>query len=196
MLLRRIPKSLSFLFWMTVLTGLLYPAVVTLAAQLLFPKAANGSLLVAGGSVRGSGLLAQKFESPRFFQPRPSASDYAYIGAGASNLGPVSADLAAAVAGRREAWSKKFGGAAPEEMLYASASGLDPDISPEAALAQLDSVAGSRSLSAEAKAALGDRVAQMAAETSSLIGPPRVNVLSLNAYMEGSPAYAGAGKEE
>jgi potassium-transporting ATPase KdpC subunit len=196
MTLRRIPRSLTFLFWMTVATGLLYPAFVTLAAQLFFPKRANGSLLVLDGAVRGSTLLAQKSESPRFFRARPSASDYAYIGAGASNLGPASADLAAAIRGRREAWLKDFGSAAPEEMLYASASGLDPDLSPEAALAQVERVAAARDLSPAQEAALVGEIGREAQASTSLIGPPRVNVLSLNALIETEPAFGGSGKGE
>ncbi len=154
--LAKIPKSITFLLGMTILTGVLYPAAITLVAQLAFPSRANGSLLVVNGAVRGSSLLAQKFESSRFFRARPSASDYAYVGAGASNFGPVSADLAKAVADRRAAWAKDFGGQAPEGMAYASASGLDPDIGVEAALAQVDRVASARSLGAAQKAALQD----------------------------------------
>ena len=119
--LKKLPKSITFLFWMTIITGVLYPAAVTLAAQLLFPGKANGSLLVIKGAVRGSALLAQKFKSPSYFQARPSATDYAYVGAGASNLGPVSADLAKAVADRRAAWRAGFGNEPTEDMVYASA---------------------------------------------------------------------------
>jgi K+-transporting ATPase ATPase C chain len=82
--LNKIPKSITFLLGMTILTGVLYPAALTLVAQLAFPAKANGSQLVIDGAVRGSGLLAQKFLSPRYFHARPSASDYAYVGAGAS----------------------------------------------------------------------------------------------------------------
>jgi K+-transporting ATPase ATPase C chain len=187
--LRRIPKSLTFLFWMTILTGVLYPAAVTLVAQLAFPKAANGSLLVVDGAVRGSELLAQKLESPRFFRARPSASDYAYIGAGASNLGPVSADLAKAVAGRREAWARDFGTSAPEDMLCASASGLDPDISLEAALAQVGRVSTARGLGADVRSGLVASIRKRAEEATGLLGTPRVDALSLDAMLETDPAY-------
>jgi potassium-transporting ATPase KdpC subunit len=191
-LLFRVPKSITFLLGMTILTGVLYPAALTLAAQLIFPYKANGSLLVIKGAVRGSGLLAQKFESPRFFRARPSASDYTYVGAGASNLGPVSADLAKAVADRRDAWAKDFGTAAPADMLYASASGLDPEIGLEAALAQADRVAGARSLGPAAKAALVDEIGKAAERSTTPIGPPRINVVSLNARLEIDPAFGGA----
>ncbi|MGA2546955.1 MAG: potassium-transporting ATPase subunit C [Rectinemataceae bacterium] len=190
----RVPKSITFLLGMTILTGVLYPAALTLAAQLIFPNKANGSLLVIKGAVRGSRLLAQKFESPRFFRARPSASDYTYVGAGASNLGPVSADLAKAVADRRDAWAKDFGTRTPEDMLYASASGLDPDIGLEAALAQADRVAGARSLSPAAKAALVDAIDKAAERSTTLIGPPRVNVVSLNALLETTLVFSGTRK--
>jgi potassium-transporting ATPase KdpC subunit len=182
--LAKIPKSITSLFWMTVLTGILYPATVTLVAQLAFPGKANGSLLIMEGAVRGSTLLAQKFESPRFFRARPSASDYAYVGSGASNLGPVSADLAKAVADRSAAWAADFGTKAPQDMLYASASGLDPDISLEAALAQVDGVVAARGLGVDARSALVAAIRTAAERSATLIGPPRVNVLSLNAFLE------------
>jgi potassium-transporting ATPase KdpC subunit len=183
--LDRIPKSITFLLGMTILTGILYPAAVTLIAQLAFPSQANGSLLVIGGTVRGSRLLAQKFESPRFFRARPSATDYAYVGSGASNLGPVSATLAKAVADRRAAWLKDFGTEAPEDMAYASGSGLDPDIGLEAALAQVDRVASARGLGAEKKAVLVAAIRDAALRRATIIGPPRVNVVSLNTLLEG-----------
>lgn len=190
--LSKIPKSITFLLGMTILTGVLYPAAVTLVAQLVFPSKANGSLLVINGAIRGSNLLAQKFQSPRYFQARPSTSDYAYIGSGASNLGPVSADLAKTVAGRRTAWRENFGAEPPNDMLYASASGLDPDISPEAALAQADLVAAARGLGAESRSALGVELRKRAAESTSLIGAPRVNVVSLNACLDAlAPATPG-----
>jgi K+-transporting ATPase ATPase C chain len=190
-MLRRIPKSLTFLFWMTILTGLAYPGLVTLLAGLAFPRQAGGSLLVVEGRVRGSSLLAQKFESPRFLQGRPSASDYAYVGAGASNLGPVSAELAKAVAARRAAWRESFGTEAPEEMLYASASGLDPEISLEAALAQVPRVAAARGLDARSQEALADAIRSQAARSTGPIGHPRVNVLLINLMLEKGGSHAG-----
>lgn len=188
--LSKIPKSITFLLGMTILTGLGYPAVVTLAAGLVFPGKVNGSLLVAGGAVRGSRLLAQKFGSPRFFRARPSASDYAYVGAGASNLGPVSADLEKAVADRREAWRKSFGTEAPEDMAYASASGLDPDIGVDSALAQVEGVAVARALGSAQKAALEGEIRQEAERSTTPLGPSRINVVSLNALLETDPVFS------
>jgi K+-transporting ATPase ATPase C chain len=195
-ILAKIPTSITLLFWMTVLTGMLYPLAVTGIAQLLFPHRADGSLIVIEGQVRGSALLAQKFESARFFRARPSATDYAYLGSGASNLADTNSALAKAVRDNRDAWLKAFGpppiGArVPPEMLYASASGLDPDISPEAALAQVDSVAAARALDAGAKAELVDAIARAASSATSIIGPPRVDVVELNAKLETDPRFAG-----
>lgn len=191
----RIPTSIAFLFWMTVLTGVAYPLLMTGVAQLAFPAKANGSLLVVDGRVRGSRLLAQKFESATFFHARPSATDYAYLGSGASNLGATSAALAKSVGDRAAAWTAQNGqaaGAAPEDMLYASASGLDPDISLESALGQLGRVAASRHLDAAASASLEALVRGMAASSKSLIGPQRVNVVQLNARLETDPVFAAS----
>jgi K+-transporting ATPase ATPase C chain len=193
-ILTKVPKSLTFLLAMTLLVGVVYPAVVTGFAQLFFPARANGSLLVKGGVVRGSTLLAQGFESPRYFKARPSATGYAYVGAGASNLGPTSAALSQAVAERRTAWEAEFGTPAPEEMLYASASGLDPDISLEAALAQLPSVAAARGLGIEARDALAKEIRKAAKASESLAGPQRVNVVSLNAQLDDASDLSGTGR--
>jgi potassium-transporting ATPase KdpC subunit len=188
-----IPRSLAFLALMTLLTGVLYPAAVTVAAGLAFPRAARGSLLDFGGEVRGSSLLAQEFASPRFFEARPSATGYAYVSSGASNLGPTSGALAEAVAARREAWERGFGSAPPEEMLYASASGVDPDIGLEAALAQVDSVARARGLGTDARESLADFVRDSAEASETLLGPPRMNVVSLNAALETLPRFRSEG---
>ena len=192
--LNKIPKSITFLLGMTILLGVLYPAAITLVAQAAFPGAANGSLLVIKGAVRGSTLLAQKFKSPSYFQARPSATDYAYIGAGASNLGPVSADLAKAVADRRVAWQAGFSNEPPIDMLYASASGLDPDITLEAALGQARAVAAARSSgseSAKLEAKIAAELRRRAEGATGLIGPPRLNVVSLNAWLDSVAPVTG-----
>jgi K+-transporting ATPase ATPase C chain len=186
----KVPRSITFLIAMTVLVGLAYPALVTVIAQLAFPAKANGSLIVRDGKVRGSSLLAQKFEHPGFFHARPSATDYAYIGSGASNLGPTSTDLAKSVAERKAGWEASYGAPAPAEMLYASGSGLDPDIGPDVALRQVDRVVIARGLSEDAKSKLAQAIRDMAAASRSLIGPPRVNVASLNVLLETDPRFA------
>jgi potassium-transporting ATPase KdpC subunit len=190
----KVPRSLTFLLAMTVLLGVAYPALVTGIAQLAFPRQANGSLIAKEGKVRGSSLLAQKFESPIFFRARPSATDYAYVGAGASNLGPTSAALEKAVEERRAAWEKDFGPGVPGEMLYASASGLDPDISLEAALAQEPRVAAARGLDRAASEALKEELRAEAEASASLIGARRINVTKLNARIDAEATLSGSGR--
>jgi potassium-transporting ATPase KdpC subunit len=182
---------IGFLLGMTLLLGAAYPAAVTAVCALAFPAKASGSLAVVDGAVRGSYLLAQDFRSPRYFRPRPSATDYAYVGSGASNLGPTSAALAAKVAERRRAWEAEFGSPAPEEMLYASASGLDPEIGVEAALAQAPAVAAARSLGAGGLASLESEIRGEAVRAARRLGPPRVNVLRLNVLMDSDPSIIG-----
>jgi potassium-transporting ATPase KdpC subunit len=189
---KNIPASLAFLLAMTALLGFGYPALVSGIAQLTFPERAGGSLLYIDGAPRGSRLLAQDFSSLRFFRARPSATGYAAVGAGASNLGPTSSDLATAVAERRAAFSGAFGirpDEVPEDMLYASASGVDPDISLEAALAQAPSVAAARRLDPAARSDLEAEVRVSAASRAGLIGPPLVNVTMLNALLESDPRF-------
>jgi len=198
-LLKRIPKSIVFLFWMTILTGVLYPLAVTGIAQLAFQAKANGSLVVIGGQVKGSRLLAQEFKSERFFKPRPSASGYAYTGSAGSNMAPTNAALDKAIKDRDAAWLAAFGQPAtsqraPADMLYASGSGLDPDISLAAALDQLDSVSKARGLSAPQKAALEDAIKKAAAAKTTILGSPRLNVVELNVRLESDPLFAVSGK--
>lgn len=198
-LFKRIPTSIAFLFWMTILTGVLYPLAVTGIAHLAFRAKANGSLVVIGGQVKGSRLLAQEFKSERFFKPRPSATGYAYIGSTGSNLAPTNAALGKAVKDRDEAWLAAYGRLAtgqraPADMRYASGSGLDPDISLEAALDQLDSVSAARGLSVPQKAALEVAIRKAAAAKTTILGPPRLNVVELNVRLESDPLFAVSGK--
>jgi K+-transporting ATPase ATPase C chain len=186
---------LTFLLAMTVLLGVAYPALVTGIAQLAFPRQANGSLIVISGKTRGSTLLAQKFEGPGFFHARPSATDYAYVGSGASNLGPTSASLAKDAAERRAEWKAAYGTPAPEDMVYASASGLDPDISLEAALAQAGGVARARGLGAGARLALAQAIRDRADASKGLIGPARVNAVALNVLLETDPRFSPLGSK-
>src|SRR6202011_2202610 len=122
----------------------------------------------------GSDLLAQKFENPKYFWPRPSAADYATIASGASNKGPTSADLKKSIDERRA----KFGNDAAVDLLTASGSGLDPHISPEAARSQIPRVAAARKMSIQQIAALVDQTIEQ--PQLGFLGEPRVNVLRLN----------------
>ena len=175
--MKTIIQSIRALLVFTVLTGIAYPLVVTLAAR-AFSTKAEGSLIIVNGKIVGSTLLAQKMESPRYFWPRPSAADYATIASGASNKGPTSADLVKAIAERRV----KFGADAAPEMLTASASGLDPHISPQAAQQQAARIAGERKLPLEKITALV--TAHIEPPQWGIFGEARVNVLTLNLALD------------
>jgi K+-transporting ATPase ATPase C chain len=179
-------QSLRHLLLWTVLTGLVYPVVITVAAQLAFPKQAGGSLVERNGKLAGSALLAQQFQGTNYFWPRPSADTYATVASGASNLGPTSGqqftnvlnNLAAFRSGNNLATNA----AVPADMVYASGSGLDPQISPEAAQLQIERVAGARKLPVEQVRAL---VAQFTEGPQlGFLGEPRVNVLLLNLALD------------
>ena len=174
--------ALSLLLAATLLTGLGYPLLVTLMAQLVFPQQANGSLIEDRGHVVGSELIAQSFAGPGWFHPRPSAAGNGYDGSAssASNLAPGSKDLAAAIAARIAALRAEgmSGTAVPSDLVTASASGLDPDLSPAAALVQIPRIAAARGLPEVRVRALVAAATQW--PLLGLIGEPHVNVLALN----------------
>ena len=178
------------LFFAVILCGL-YPLIVFGAAQLLFPRQANGSLLVdKSGAVRGSALLAQNFTGPQYFHPRQSAAGangYDAAGSSGSNLGPTSTNLFAAVAQRiadyRAENNLSTNAAVPADAVTASGSGLDPDISVANAELQIPRVARARGLSEECVRKL---VQQSTDERNlGVFGEPRVNVMTLNFALDG-----------
>ena len=176
--MKTILQSLRIYIILTLLTGILYPLAMTGVVQSLFPRQANGSRIVENGKLVGSDLLVQKFESPRYFWPRPSSADYATVPSGASNKGPTSADLKKSIDERRE----KFGNDAPVDLLTASGSGLDPHISPEAARLQLARVAAARNMSIQKVTTLVDQAIEP--PQLGFLGEPRVNVLKLNLALD------------
>lgn len=187
-------QSISFLAWATLALGLAYPALVTVCAALAFPAKAGGSLLVMDGSVRGSLLLAQDFSGPGWFRARPSAGGYATVPSGASNLAATNPDISRERATNAASWATAAPGyPLPPDMATSSGSGLDPDISPEAALGQVDRVAAERGLDAAAKDALVAEIRAMASASEGPLGPPRVNVVQLNAALVDSTFRASAG---
>jgi K+-transporting ATPase ATPase C chain len=179
-------QSLRIFAVLTVLTGALYPLAVTGISWLCFREKANGSLVTRDGAILGSALLAQKFQSERYFWPRPSAADFATVPSGASNLGPTSARLKQQVAERaaklREALHLNADAPLPPEMIYASGSGLDPHISPESAELQIPRIAKARSMNARRIAELLERFIEKPQFT--VLGEPRVNVLRLNLELD------------
>lgn len=173
-------------FGFMLLTGLGYPLAVTALCQLLFPVAANGSLVSrADGSLAGSALIAQKFEAPQFFWSRPSSAgdgDDPQT-SGPSNLGPLSQKLALSFAAEAQrARRDGVSGPIPADRLTGSGSGLDPDISIENALGQVSRVAKARGLAPGTVEALVRGLAR--GRDLSLFGEPRVTVLTLNLALE------------
>src|SRR5512135_284284 len=175
-----------------VLCSVIYPAAVWGLGQLAFPQQAEGSLIYSRDrAVIGSELIAQPFTSDKYFHPRPSAADYKADAASGSNLGTKNPDLRAKVKERAEALKATPEAPAPADLISASGSGLDPDLSPEAAYYQVPRVAAARKMPIPQVRALIDRHVD---RSGALLGaPPRVNVLRLNlALDEEKPAPAAA----
>lgn len=178
--------ALSLFAALTVLTGLIYPLVVTGAAQLLFPAQAAGSLIERGDHVVGSRLIGQNFSEAKYFWGRLSATSpmpYNGAGSGGSNLAATNPALLDQAKGRVEALrAEGVRGAVPADLATASASGLDPDIRPESAQLQVPRVARARGLpEARVRALVAEHTA---APVLGFFGEPRVNVLELNLALD------------
>jgi K+-transporting ATPase ATPase C chain len=176
----------------TALTGLVYPLAVTGLAQALFPRQANGSLVARDGQVIGSSLIGQPFDQDRYFWGRPSAtapSPYSAAASTGSNLGPSNPALRAAIVQRLERLRRADPGnpaPVPVDLVTASASGLDPHLSPAAALYQVRRVARARGLpEAEVRELV---LSHVRPRTLGLLGEPRVPVLGLNLALDGLAA--------
>ncbi len=181
-----------------VLTGVLYPAVVTGLAQLLFQRQANGSLVTVNGRVVGSTLIGQTFTRPEYFHSRPSAAGNGYDGTASSgtNKGPTDLKLAdTLIAGAIADVVTNDGarrGAIPSDMVTSSGSGLDPDISPANAYLQVARVARARGMDSAAVRALVDR--HVTGRQLGFLGDPRVNVLLLNIALDSAVSRHGGGQ--
>jgi potassium-transporting ATPase KdpC subunit len=196
-MLREIRPAIVVLFGLTVITGLVYPLAITGIAQIVFPHQAQGSLIVRGGKVVGSQLIGQAFTGDKYFHGRPSATTapdpadasksvatpYNAANSGGSNLGPSNKALIDRVQGDIDKLRKENPAAPiPADLVTTSGSGLDPDISPEAAFFQAPRVAKARNLAE-------DRVRQLVSDHIEdrffgIFGEPRVNVLLLNLALD------------
>jgi|WetSurMetagenome_2_1015567.scaffolds.fasta_scaffold14033_2 potassium-transporting ATPase KdpC subunit len=178
-------SALRLLLIMTVLTGIVYPLIITGIGQIVFSRQANGSIITVDGKIIGSELVGQKFVSNRYFWSRPSAIDYNPMPSGATNFGPTSAALRDAVQERREQFRNLGGSAVPADMLFASASGIDPHISLEAARLQINRIANARGFRAKQKEKIAELVEGFIERPQvSIFGEPRVNVLLLNVALD------------
>jgi len=183
--MKTIITSLKIFLFFTILTGIIYPLLVTGIAQTLFPGKANGSLIAEDGKVIGSMLVGQQFDSVIYFTSRPSAVSYNPLPSGGSNLGLTSVKLKNLVAERRALFISKNRldslAIVPPDMLFASASGLDPHISPEGALLQAERIAKSRNFDkTQTQNLIQLIINQIESPQFSVLGEERVNVLILN----------------
>ncbi len=188
-MLRSIINSLTMLIVITLLTGLGYPLAMTGLAQVLFPYQANGSIIVHNGKLIGSALIGQSFTSAGYFHGRPSAAGqdgYDATSSGGSNLGPTNkklmdtvSDTIAKVRDENQLDQQK---PIPSDLVLASGSGLDPDISPAAAYLQVERVANERGLAVDQVRKLVDSHVQD--RQLGILGEPRVNVLELNLALD------------
>ena len=183
-----IRPAVSLFVVLTVVTGVLYPLVVTGVAKAAFPQQAAGSLIVQNGKTVGSSLIGQNFSDPKYFWGRPSATSpmaYNGQGSGGSNLGPLNPALTDAIKGRVDALRAADPGnkaAVPVDLVTTSASGLDPEISVAAAQYQAPRIARLRGLSATAVEAIITKHTE--GRLFGVLGEPRVNVLDMNLELQ------------
>jgi K+-transporting ATPase ATPase C chain len=193
---KQIRPAIAFTLLMTLLTGVLYPVAITVMTQILFHKQANGSLIVEGNKVIGSSLIGQAFTSDKYFHGRPSATTmtdpsditktvpapYNAANSSGSNLGPTSQTLIEGVKAATQTLRNENDRPIPVDLVTASGSGLDPHITPAAAVFQITRVAKARNLPVTKIAALVTQYTQ--SRTLGVFGEPVVNVLELNLALD------------
>lgn len=190
---QQIKIAFTLLLFMTILTGLIYPIIVTGIAQLLFPWQANGSIIMQNGEPIGSLLIGQEFTNANYFWGRPSATTpfpYNAASSSGSNMGPSNPDFLATVKTRvaRLQTSSNSTNKIPVDLVTASGSGLDPEISPLAALYQVNRIAGARHISE--KKVIDDVILRLEKKRSlRILGEPRINVLELNLALDHLPQF-------
>ena len=187
-MIRHLGTALRVTIVSIILLGLIYPFAMTGIAQVLFPWQANGSMLVVNGKVVGSAIIGQLWTKPRYFQGRPSAAGKGYdpTATGGTNLGPTSKKLKDATAKTIAQLKKEnpdASGPPPMDLVTSSGSGIDPDITPEAAYWEAPRVAKARGMTLTAVNALIAR--HVRGRTFGFLGEPRVNVLELNLALDG-----------
>jgi K+-transporting ATPase ATPase C chain len=181
--------SLKLLLSFTVITGVLYPVIMTVLAQLSYPHAAGGSIIIIDNQAVGSELIGQKFDSLNYFWGRPSAIDYQPLPSGGSNFGMTSLKLQELYQNRKNSFTLKNNLAEdieiPAEMMYSSASGLDPHISVRAARLQLDRISAARRLSTSEFSHISQLVDQLTeGRQLGIFGEARINFLLLNIELD------------
>jgi potassium-transporting ATPase KdpC subunit len=181
--------SLRLLFALTILTGVMYPVAMTLMARILFPYQAQGSLIENNGMIIGSELIGQQFVSEKYFQPRPSAIDYNPLPSSGSNFSSTSRAMVDSMTARKVRFIRQnllpLNIIVPQDMLFASASGLDPHISPDAALLQVTRIVHARELDSTKAFQINYLVQQYTESPQwNILGQERVNVLKLNLALD------------
>lgn len=183
--MKNLAINVRMFLWMTALTGIIYPLLITIIAQLTMKQQADGDFLYSNEKVVGAKLIAQKFESGKYFWPRPSSIDYNPLPSGGSNLGPTSAALKKIVEERQEKIIQTHGvekDQIPAELLFASGSGLDPHIKVSTAYFQMERIAKLRGIESQK---IKDLIDGMAIKRGwGFLGEECVNVLMLNKNLD------------
>jgi potassium-transporting ATPase KdpC subunit len=198
MIRKQIRPAILLTIVMIVVTGLVYPGIVTGIAQLVFPRQARGSLVLQNGQTVGSRLIGQKFSEPWYFHPRPSAAGDGYdaTASGGTNKGPTDRKLADTLIAGAVAEAEKDGaskGNVPADMVTSSASGLDPHISPANALIQVARVAAARGVDSSQIRELALHYVE--GRQFGFLGEPRVNVLALNLALDNAFPHSASARK-